>query len=314
MRDRYTGVKLAIPFAILVAIVASIGWLGLNRMDRIDANLEEVLGQRWGKLQLAREALVYSNANSRITMGIFLLDDERLIDPLLAKRAENTQKISELVVQIKSQCDSPEERQLLAAIEATRSPYIASYLRALHLLVEEKQPKAARAVMVQETSPALYRYHDAWTKFMQFQMEQMDRAAKRSRAQYAATRAFSLLLIVLAAALAGTIGVLVTRKILQEMKARAGVEQEIRKLNATLEERVVQRTRELADANQRLASEVDERKRAEEISGRARQDWETDLRCRTRSHCHYRHGTPNCTGKQSHGGKAGDVAATVCRA
>ena len=92
MSARPIGMKLGAAFGVLVAILIGIGILGLSRMDQINAHLEDVLGRHWAKLQLAREALMYSNHNSRITMEIFLVDDQPLIDPLLAERAENTKE------------------------------------------------------------------------------------------------------------------------------------------------------------------------------------------------------------------------------
>lgn len=257
------GINLGVAFGILVAILIGIGILGLSRMDQVNAHREDVLGRRWANVRLAREALTYSNQNSRITMEIFLVDDKRLIDPLLAKRAENTQKISELVAKIESQCDSPEERQLLAAVHNTRTPYVESYLRALHLMVEEKQPAAARAVMVRETTPALYKYHAAWSKFLQVQMDQMDSAANESRAHYARARGIALLLIVLAVMVAVAIAFFVTLKMTDEMRTRILAEQEVRVLNAKLEHRVEHRTQDLARSNQRLTAEIAERESAE---------------------------------------------------
>ena len=154
--------------------------------------------------------LAGSSRNSRITMEVFLLNDKQLIDPLLSQRAENTQKISELVVKLEEQSDSPEEKQVLAAVKGTRMPYVTSYLRALHLLVDEKQHDAARAVMLQETTPALFRYHDAWNNFMQFQMDQIGPAAKDSRAHYARIRVLTLALIFIAVIVACGIAVVAT--------------------------------------------------------------------------------------------------------
>lgn len=264
MNARPVGIKLAAAFAILVAILVGIGVLGLSRMDQINARLEDVLGRHWAKLQLAREALMYSNQNSRITMEIFLVDDKRLIGPLLASRAENTIRISELVEKIKRQCDSPEECQLLADVESARTPYVTSYLQALHLLVDEQQPQAARAVMVHETTPALYKYHEAWSKFMQAQMERMDKAANESRAHYGRTRDLVLLLIVLAVIVAVAIAFSVTFRMTEEIRTRVEAEQEVRALNTELEQRVAERTEDLASSNQQLAAEVAERKSRED--------------------------------------------------
>ena len=264
MNARPVGIKLGAAFAILVAILIGIGILGLSRMDQINAHLEDVLGRHWAKLQLAREAVMYSNQNSRITMEIFLVDDKRLIQPLLARRAENTEKISALMEKIKSQCDTTDECQLLAAVETARIPYVTSYLRALHLLVDEKQPQAARAIMVQETSPALYKYHEAWSKFMQFQMERMDKAANEGRAHYGHARDLMLLLIILAVLVAVAIAFFVTVKMTEEVRTRVLAEQKARLLNVELEQRVVERTQDLVRSNKQLTAEVAERRSAED--------------------------------------------------
>ncbi|MGC2324559.1 MAG: MCP four helix bundle domain-containing protein, partial [Terriglobales bacterium] len=143
---RQIALKLGASFAFLIAILIGIGYLGLSRMNQINANFNEVLGRQWTTLQLSREALAHSNRNSRITMEIFLLRDKRVIDRLLKSRAENTQKISELVTKLESQCGSPEQKRLLEAVGEARTPYVASYQRALHLLVDEGKEDAARAM------------------------------------------------------------------------------------------------------------------------------------------------------------------------
>jgi len=263
LTSRQIGMRLGIAFGLLVAILIGIGYLGLSRMNQINANLNDVIGRQWSTLHLSRQALAYSTRNSRITMEIFFLQDKRVIDPLLKSRAENTQKISELVTKIESQCDSPEEKQLLAAVKDARTPYVASYLRALHLLVDEGKQDAARAVMVEETTPALFKYHSAWENFVQFQMDQVDRAAKESRARYATARALVLLLIVLAVFVATSIALFATRKMAREMKTRIAAEREVRELNAGLEGRVELRTQELAHSNQLLTSEIAERRSAQ---------------------------------------------------
>ncbi len=264
LTSRKLGMRLGVAFGLLVAILIGIGGLGLSRMDQSNAALQDVAGRRWAKLRLAREALMYSNRNSRITMEIFLLNDKRLIGPLLASRTENTQKISELVMKIEGQCDSPEEKRLLAAVEDARTPYVASYLRALHVFLNEGNHEEGRAIMVRETTPALYKYHDAWTKFMQLQMEQVDKAAQASTAHYAIARGLVTFLIVLAVIVAVAIAFFVTLKMTEEMKTRVEAERELHELNAEIERRVGRRTQALADSNQRLTAEIAERKSVEE--------------------------------------------------
>ena len=261
--DRSFGLKLGVAFGLLIALLVGTGILGLSRMDQVNANLEYVIGRRWANLQLARESLRYSNQNSRITLEVFLLKDEQLIGQLLATRAENTDKISELLARLQKQCDSAEECRQLAAVIEARKPYVESYLRALHLLLDENQPEAARAIMVEETIPALNRYHETWSNFLQFQMIQIDRAANESRAHYRRARMMVASLVLLAVLVAMAIAFLVTSKMAREMQTRLLAERAVRKLNVELERRVEQRTQELACSNQLLTDEIAERKEGE---------------------------------------------------
>ncbi|MFZ3211913.1 MAG: PAS domain S-box protein [Terriglobales bacterium] len=263
VKKQRVGLRLGAAFGLLIAISVGIGYLGLSRMDQINAGLQEVLGRRWAKLQLAREALTYSNRNSRITMEVFLVQDRDQIDTLLARRAENTKKISVIVDQLGSQCESEEEKQLLALVQAKRTPYVSSYLRALHLVVEDGRREDASAVMLETTMPALFEYHAAWNAFLQYQSDQINHATRESRAQYARVRAVTLFLMALAVAIAVAIAGFMTRTMVREVKARLQTERANQQLHAQLEQRVADRTRELANANQELAKEIEERQRGE---------------------------------------------------
>ncbi len=239
-------------FAVLIAMLVGIGQSGLRRMKEIDESLSDITGRRSDKLELSRQALRLSNHNSRITMEIFLVQDRAQTNVLLATRAENTKKISALVAEIASRCESAEERQRLSAVEATRKPYIDSYLRALHLLVDKRERDAAVAVMVNETLPALVKYHAAWEEFVDFQRDQMIIANKQAEVEYAKARRLAYLLLVLAVAVAVAIAVFTTRETAREIAARIDAEKEVSKLNAGLEERVMQRTSELSKAVKHL--------------------------------------------------------------
>jgi diguanylate cyclase (GGDEF)-like protein/PAS domain S-box-containing protein len=243
---------LGVAFAVLIALLAAIGQLGLRRMHEINDIHSDITGRRSDKLQLAREALTLSNRNSRITMEIFLLQDAALIHTLLATRSENTKKISGLVEKIASRCESGNERQRLSAVERMRKPYIDSYLRAIHLLFDEHEHDAAVAVMVNETLPALFKYHAAWDEFVDLQKSQLDMAAKQAEVDYSKARRLAVLLIGLSVVLALGIAVFTTRHTAREVAARTDAEIEVSKLNASLEEKVTQRTSELSEANKIL--------------------------------------------------------------
>src|ERR1035441_3513891 len=106
-------------FAVLIAMLVGIGQSGLRRMKEIDESLGDITGRRSDKLQLSRQALRLSNRNSRITMEIFFVQDRAQTNVLLATRAENAKKISALLAEITSRCESANEYQRLSAAGAT---------------------------------------------------------------------------------------------------------------------------------------------------------------------------------------------------
>jgi len=253
MKKQSISLILAISFSFLFCVLLGLGWLGLSRMGHINADLQDLVTKRWAKVQFCREALGYSNLNNRITMELFLLDNTDQVPSLLKSRAENTDKISALVRQIEELGVEPgKERELLDAIVAARKPYIASYLQALHLLIDEHKYAQARAAMLDQTLPLLIRYHDSWNRFVEFQGEQMDQAATESRSRYTKAHRMVLSLLILAAGLCVAVGFYVTRRMTKEIGRREKAEEQIGRMNAELEEKVIGRTQELAVAKDAL--------------------------------------------------------------
>jgi PAS domain S-box-containing protein len=220
MSSREIAIRLGIAFSLLVALLIAVGDLGLRRVDRVNVDLQEIMSTQWNKICLSREAVTYSNRNSRITMQIFLLNDRKHIDAILKNRVENTAEISDLLAKLEGLCQSDEERRLLIAIEEARTRYIDSYLRALNLLLYEGKREAAVAVMSQQATPALLEYHAAWDEFVSFQGNQLELASSQSKERYAAARRIALTILIAAVAMAGAIAFFATSRMVREMTAR----------------------------------------------------------------------------------------------
>src|SRR5438128_2158866 len=112
--------KLVAAFAALIFMIVTVGVVGLNRLAEINGSVQEIMDQRWAKVQLSREALSSSGLNSRLTMQIFLAQDENEIAPLLVQRVELSARISALLTNLDSNVDCDAERVLLADIRAAR--------------------------------------------------------------------------------------------------------------------------------------------------------------------------------------------------
>ncbi len=119
-------------------------------------------------------------------------------------------------------------------------------------MLDKGKHDAAEAVVFNETLPALLRYHAAWNEFVEFQNNEVNLAARQAHVDYARAHRLVVLLVVLAIAVALAIAVFTTRHTAHEIAARIDAEKEVGKLNASLEERVTQRTSELGEANKIL--------------------------------------------------------------
>ncbi len=252
MKSQRIGLRLGAAFAVLIVILLSIGQLGLRRMQGIEEALSDITGRRSTDLQLARRAVMISDDNNRIAMELVLVENRGLVDNLMATYSENKKEITALVEESERRCESEEERHLLSEVKRARKLYADTYEPAIHLLVDRRKHDEAEAVMVKDSLPALFKYHAAWDKFVEFQKNELDNAVKQSQVDYANTRRVTALLIGLAVALAIVIAIFTTRRMAREMAARVNANSEVSKLKTTLEERVKERTSELKEANGRL--------------------------------------------------------------
>ena len=260
--DSHLGARLGLSFVLLIAILVSVGWVGIRQLRRVDQDFGKMVDQRWQKVQLSRKAQALSNINSRLTMQVFLVDEPE-IKALMAERAGNSEKISQLIETLRSKVDSREEEELLNAIDEKRNPYTESYKSALQVLVDDKIPDVARAMMVKQALPRLIEYHDAWNAYVDYQGHQMDRAKEGNAVTGAATRRTTVLLTAFAVLFAFTIAIFVTRNTTWHINRRRHADAALRQAHDELEEKVRGRTAELANANAALGAEISERKQAE---------------------------------------------------
>ena len=223
---QHIGLRLGVAFAVLIALLAGIGQFGLRRMQTIDETLGEITGKLLTDLELARRALAISDENNRIVMQIVLVKDRALSETLLATRSDNSKEITRLVEESERRCDSEKEKQLLSAVKRARKPYVESYLRAIHLHVDEGKHDAAEAALVNETSPALLRYHAAWNEFVDFQKNEVDVAVQQAKIEYVKASRLAYLPIVLAVAIAVGIAVFTTRHA-QKRDQRLGMQYQL---------------------------------------------------------------------------------------
>lgn len=117
------------------------------------------------RLELAEQALVYSNRNIQITTEILIQASEEVL-PLLVERTENSASIAALVEKIREQVESESERELLDVASAS---WLAAhkYGPSLHQLIDKQRSAAAGPAMANVMLPFLLD-NASWRAFVQF--------------------------------------------------------------------------------------------------------------------------------------------------
>ena len=256
--ETQVGKILGISFLALIAILLVTACVTLDRMQRMNTSAQDTLNESLLELQLAEDGLRYSGENSRTTMQAFLVQRPEVIDELLAQRAENSRKISALISALEPHCRPGEETRLLETVKETRAAYVDSYQRAIHLLLNERKRDAATEVMIEQTTPALYRYHTAWDEFLRFQKEQVSLASEHSKQQYASARRIALVFILIAGVLAGAVALITTHKVTHLVTSQIRMRNEVNRLNSELEQTVAERTTELVGTRNQLQGSLTE--------------------------------------------------------
>ena len=262
MNNSPVGKKLGSAFGLLLSLLIGVGWLGLSRMSRTDADLN-LLGRGAFKLELAQQAEYYANFNIRLVMQVLILNRKEDIESFEAKRNENRNRGAYVIEALKPKIDSEKEIALLANIDNARIPARNSVDRIL-LLLNQGKWEEARQLMVDDTSPLLEKYQEAWDAFVQFQKDQMDQVQNQSEANYLQTRRIAIALMIIAIALGVVIAVFATHRIMRDDNLREETKEEVRKLNDELESKIAARTQDLADVIQKLESEIVVRRKSEE--------------------------------------------------
>ncbi len=261
--DSNLGARLGLCFALLIAMLVTVGSLGLRQLHGLDRELEDIIDHDWVKVQISRRAVEYSNLNGRLTTHVFLTDDQAEIKTLLSQTAKNSEEISSIIETLKARIESAEESRLIEEIVQKRAAYVSSYRQALDLLLNHKRPLAARELMSREALPRVIEYQKAWHALVDYQGGQMDAAQNREALTGASLRRTSLLLIGLEVFLAVAVGIFVVRNVTRHIKTRQQSEALLLEARAELEGKVNERTAELARANEVLKTEIREREAIE---------------------------------------------------
>src|SRR6202048_2473859 len=179
------GTRLPLGFRVLILALVAVGWIGMDRMRRLNEVVQATVEQRSALVEMTTDAVQHSFATARRTMQLFLLRDRDKAgaDDLLAEMAETSKQIAELNGKIESRVHSDPGKELFSRGRARRGPYLSSRARAEKLLLADHRDEALAAVAT-EMLPRLLDYRRAWQGFIAHEQAMMGEAMRESATTY----------------------------------------------------------------------------------------------------------------------------------
>jgi PAS domain S-box-containing protein len=234
-----------IAFGILIASLSVLGGVFVWGSARVDKNLEVVVARRWHAVRHAVEAEQLASQNNRLDTSILLLGDTAEISRLAATRGQNSERISALLAEIETLLGGEKARAAHARIAALQAPYLASYRHALDLLGQQDGIEEAHRLLATETTRLFDEYQQAWRELILALDSEMDEASKAALGGSRRLRVHVEVLFGVAVLLAVAVTALAVRRQKREERKRLEVEEALAAANASLEERVRERTDEM---------------------------------------------------------------------
>lgn len=176
--------RLAIGFGLFLLMLALAIFVGLSRLDTLNAMTERIVSKDWQKTVLANDAMALMSANARETFLLFHTYDRA---PVLARIEKNRVSIGEKIEALEKLVYRGEGKALLAEIRERRKHYVDSYSKVPALLEARRESEASR-IMDAEVVPALEALLTSVDKLVHFQGRILEESAVEAHVLYETSR------------------------------------------------------------------------------------------------------------------------------
>jgi methyl-accepting chemotaxis protein len=211
------GTRLVLGFGLVLIMLALIATIGISRLAGVNEITNRISTKDWIKAVLANDVIGLANDNARASYELFLLTEKTAIAKTLERIDRNKKNITSKLDQLEGLIYLAEGKAKLAAIREARKPYVASFTRVAHLLLEEGKGEEASRVMTEETMPALDTFMKAISELVALQGQILEKSGEEALASYQSGRDLMAALGVLAAFIGLSVAWFITRGLLKQL-------------------------------------------------------------------------------------------------
>jgi methyl-accepting chemotaxis protein len=210
MKKLPIGVRLAIAFSVLIALLIGVTWMALDRMGALYADFEQVVAKQMQNTSTASDGTAMNADNARLIAQA--LAEGTLSSSVEAEIQNQSTMVSKSLDELGRTADNARSQELLKKLVELRSPYVQSRNEVLALLRAGKRDEALQKFN-ESGLPALTEYKKAWQDLDDGETELAHETVKSSQEIYQSGRNLILLLALFAAVCAIGFGFFITRSI-----------------------------------------------------------------------------------------------------
>ena len=212
IRNLTIGVRLAIGFAIVIALLIAMAIVGISRIEAVDHNTDVIVNDRYVKVALADTIKDKVNVKTRALRTALITTDPEMIKEELAKDSNATPDISDALDKLQATIRSPEGVAALKHVVETRRPFLDAAARLAELIRAGQRDEGA-AFLIKTLIPQQNAYLSALTELIQSQVQGMRSFAADAAAQAHSATITMIVLVTIATLLATALGFAITRSI-----------------------------------------------------------------------------------------------------
>ncbi|MEC5215872.1 methyl-accepting chemotaxis protein [Actimicrobium sp. GrIS 1.19] len=215
------GTRLALGFALVLALLTVVTVLGISRMSQIQDRLENVVKQKNVETRMVIDMRTMLNDRTVSLRGLTLLTDPADMQPEFERIKEQTRKYSEaearLAAMFKSDAGTaPEEIALLAAIKDSENTGVPLIAKTIELFVANK-PEDATKVLIKELRPLQKKWSQSLDDLSTLEDKRNADSATDARASFDNARTLMLGLGVFALIIGVLAAWVITRGLLRQL-------------------------------------------------------------------------------------------------
>jgi methyl-accepting chemotaxis protein len=211
-RNLKIGTRLAVGFAIVIALLITMAIVGISRLQAVDRNTDVIVNDRYVKIALAHIIMDKVNVKTRALRTALIATEPDEIKAELAKAAGTTAVIAEALDKLQATIHSPEGVAALKRVLELRGPFLETAGKLADMTAAGRRAEAG-PYLIKSMIPVQNAYLQSLSDLVESQVAGMHGFAADASAQ---ARNATILLIALAAIatlLATAIGYGITRSI-----------------------------------------------------------------------------------------------------